>query len=314
MRPPGRTRALVTGASGFIGATLLRRLVRDGADVSATVRPSADLHRLRDIRREMALHELDAQDGDAAARVLENAAPDVIYNLATWRAPDPAAAAERTNVRGLLSLLRYAASRGSRVIHMGSSLEYHDRSRPCREDDEANGDTVHGAAKAHATRLGRAFADRTGCRLVVLRLFQVYGPNDRPTRFLPALIDATLAQRPFALTPPGFRRDWVYVDDVVDAALAAASADLRPGEVINVASGTQTANEEIVAMVERCAGRRVRMEARPYAPHAWDATNWVADIDKANRLLRWTPRHTLAQGLAQTVEWHRARLVSAGAR
>jgi nucleoside-diphosphate-sugar epimerase len=308
-----RTRTLVTGGAGFIGAMLVRRLVRDGAAVSVAVRSTTDLQRLRDIQDDLAIHPFDAQDNDAAWRVLDAVAPDVIYNLATWRLPDPPACAERTNANGLVHLLEYAASRGTRVIHTGSSLEYHDRLRPCREDDEANGQTAHGAAKAAASRAGRAFAQRTGCRLVILRLFQVYGPNDRSARFLPALIEAALTQRPFALTPPGFRRDWVYVDDVVDAAIAAASADLPPGEIVNIATGIETANEEIVALVERCTGRRVRIDARPYAAYPWDATHWVADIDKAKRLLQWAPRHTLARGLARTVEWHRDRLVSANA-
>jgi nucleoside-diphosphate-sugar epimerase len=309
---PG-TRAFVTGASGFIGATLVRRLLRDGAAVSVAVRPSADLRHLREIQDEIACYPLDAQDRGAAEQVLEAVAPDVVFNLATWRAPDPAACAERTNAGGLTSLLHYAAPRGARVIHMGSSLEYGDRSRPCREDDVTNGDTVHGAAKAAASRLGRAYAASTGCRLVILRLFQVYGPHDRSTRFLPSLIDAALTGRPLALTPRGFRRDWIYVDDVVEATLAAASADLPPGEVVNIASGHESTNEEIVSLVERYAGCPVPIDARPYTPRSWDAAHWVADIGKAKRLLQWTPRFTLEQGLERTVEWHRAQLVKIGA-
>jgi nucleoside-diphosphate-sugar epimerase len=309
---PG-SRAFVTGASGFIGATLVRRLLRDGVAVSIAVRPSTDLRRLREIRGDIALRTLDAQDSDAAAPVLESVAPDVIFNLATWRAPAPVECAERTNAGGLASLLRYAALRGARVIPMGSSLEYGDRSQPCHEDDETNGDTVHGATKAAASRLGRAYAADTGCRLVILRLFQVYGPDDRPTRFLPSLIDAALTGRPFALTPPGLRRDWVYVDDVVEASIAAASADLPPGEVLNIASGRDATNEEIVSLVERYAGRPVRIDAQPYAPRAWDGTCWVGDIDKAKRLLQWTPRYLLPLGLERTVEWHRAQQVHTGA-
>lgn len=309
---PG-SRAFVTGASGFIGARLVRRLLRDGVTVSVAVRPSTDLRRLRGIRHEIALRTLDAQDSDAAAHVLESVAPDVIFNLATWRAPAPVACAEPTNAGGLASLLRYAALRGARVIHMGSSLEYGDRSQPCREDDLTTGDTVHGAAKAAASSLGRAYAASTGCRLVILRLFQVYGPDDRPTRFLPSLIDAALTGRPFALTPPGLRRDWVYVDDVVEASIAAVSADLPPGEIVNIASGRESTNEEIVSLVEQYAGRAVRIDAQPYTPRSWDATRWVADIDKARRLLQWTPRYMLPLGLERTVEWHRAQRVQTGA-
>lgn len=310
---PG-TRAFVTGASGFIGAALVRRLLRDGAAVSVAVRPSTDLHRVRDIQDRLAFHRLDAQDSEAAARALEAAAPEVIFNLATWRAPDPPASAERTNAGGLASLQRYAAPHGARVIHMGSSLEYGDRSRPCREADDANGDTVHGAAKAAASRLGRAYAQSTGCRLLILRLFQVYGPHDRPTRFLPSLIDAALTGQPFALTPRGLRRDWVYVDDVVEAAIAAASADLPPGEIVNIASGHESTNEDVVSLVERHVGRPVRIDAQPCTPRSWDVSHWVADIDKARRLLQWTPKYPLALGLERTVEWYRTRLVNTGAR
>ena len=309
---PG-TCAFVTGASGFIGATLVRQLLQNGAAVACAIRPSTDLQHLREVRDRVAFHELDAGDSSAAARVLEIAAPNLIFNLATWRAPAPPASAERTNAGGLANLLRYAAPRGARVIHMGTSLEYGDRSGPCHEDDEATGESVHGISKAAASRLGRDYASRTGCRLVILRLFQVYGPRDRRTRFLPSLIDAALIGRPFALTPPGLRRDWVYVDDVVEAAMAAAAADLPPGEIINIGSGVETTNEEIVSLVERSTGRPVRVDPRPYTPRQWDAVHWVADIGKARRLLEWIPRHTLAHGISRTVEWHTDTLVNAGA-
>ncbi|HEX2119118.1 MAG TPA: GDP-mannose 4,6-dehydratase, partial [Acidimicrobiales bacterium] len=108
------------------------------------------------------------------------------------------------------------------------------------------------------------------------------------------------------LTAPGMRRDWVFVDDVVEACVRAALADhLAPAEVLNVGTGRQVANEELVALVERVSGRRVRVEAGAHPGRSWDTGSWVCDPSRAADRLGWEAKVTLEDGLARCWEAER---------
>jgi nucleoside-diphosphate-sugar epimerase len=142
----------------------------------------------------------------------------------------------------------------------------------------------------------------------VLRLFSVYGRWESPSRFIPTAIRAALGGGEMALTAPGVRHDFVYVDDVVDAMLTAATANGVDGEVINVGSGREWTNEEVVDAVQRLTGRVVRVRTGEYPAKTADTAHWVADVGKAAALLGWRPAHDLTSGLRETIEWYGARL------
>jgi nucleoside-diphosphate-sugar epimerase len=136
---------------------------------------------------------------------------------------------------------------------------------------------------------------------VVLRAFQVYGQGDHPGRFVPAVLRAAAEGSVLPLTGPGQRRDWVHVDDVVRGCLLAATADaLPPGQVLNLGTGVQTANEELVALAEQVTGRPVRTQVGAHPGRSWDASSWVCDPALAGRLLGWSPALDLRTGLART--------------
>jgi nucleoside-diphosphate-sugar epimerase len=212
----------------------------------------------------------------------------------------------RTSVFGTASILEASWSVGvARFVHLGSWLEYPAHASPLREDVPADPASFRGVAKAAATLLCRQFSRERKWPLAVLRLFSVFGPWETSTRFVPSAIRAALDGGELPLTPPGVCRDFVFVDDVVEACLLAAVADIRPGEVINVGSGEGHANEEVVALVERASGRAVRVRSgeHPLAPH--DGVHCAAEIQRARDVLGWAPRHSLAEGIARFVEWVR---------
>jgi nucleoside-diphosphate-sugar epimerase len=300
-------RVLVTGASGFIGANLVRRLLERGVKVHAAVRATSDLWRLADVQGQISLEHVDVQDAGAILGLLARIRPEAVFNLATWRAPDPDASAHAVNVGGLLNLLHATAQRPLPIVHFASSLEYGPRQSVCREDDPLAPTTTHGITKAAAVEAGSRFAVERGLPLVVLRLFHVYGPFDRPSRFVPQLISAALEGHTLRLTAPGLRHDWIHVDDVVEAAMLAVTARPAPGGVLNVASGRHWTNEEMVAAVEKCSARTIRIDPDRYPARAWDGPHWTADTTKAREVLGWSPKRGLPLGLTQTIAWHAAR-------
>ena len=288
-----RGRALVVGAGGFVGRSLTARLEADGWEVVGTVRPG---------RRGGV--PVDLTDPPALAAVVRDADPDVAFHLAASRVrgtADERAATTAVNALSGLHLVEALGDRCRAVVRLGSSTEYAAVDGPMDEDAPLHPRGLFGATKAAGSLLLAAVAAERGLRAVVLRAFQVYGPHDHPTRFVPAVLRAARDGTVLPLTAPGQRRDWVHVDDVVDACVRAALADdLPPGEVLNIGTGVQTANEELVAAAERATGRRIRTEVGAHPGRSWDTGSWVSDPSRARTALGWQPSTDLETGLRRT--------------
>jgi nucleoside-diphosphate-sugar epimerase len=303
-------RALVTGATGFVGANLVRGALARGADVHVIVRKAARLWRIEELLPQIQVHRADIADARAVGAAVKTASPHVVFHSA-MAGGHPRNEAERdemlrTSVFGTASILEASWNAGvARFVHLGSWLEYPSRASPLREDVPADPASFRGVAKAAATHLSRQFSRERSWPLAVLRLFSVFGPWETSTRFVPSAIRAALDGGALPLTPPGVCRDYVFVDDVVEACLLAAVADIRPGEVINVGSGEEHSNEEVVALVERASGRAVSVRPGEHPLGPQDGVHCAAEIRRAREVLGWAPRHSLAQGITRFVEWVR---------
>jgi nucleoside-diphosphate-sugar epimerase len=300
-------RVLVSGASGFVGANLSMALVGFGAEVHALIRPGSDLWRIRSILPSVALHRVDILDGIGLQTAMDGVRPEYIFHLATGRAANTPADRRMTlqaNVLGLLNLLEAAGSIGYRkFVCAGGSMEYGHKDHALNEQDLPEPVTFYAATKAAATLLCRQHARANGRPVIILRLFSVYGYWEAHHRLIPtAMLDAMHGREIF-LTVPGFRRDMVFVDDVVDACLKAAFADAPPGEIVNIGTGQQWTNEQVVSMIGEIAGRPLAMRAGVYPARESDTTHWVADIGHAARILDWRPHTPLRQGLEKTMVW-----------
>jgi nucleoside-diphosphate-sugar epimerase len=300
-------RVLITGAAGFVGANLTRELVKRGAEVHAIVRPGGDLWRISEMIPTINIHTVDLTHAKELRRIIVESRPEIIFNLAVRRAGRTSRDRRRTlqtNVLGTANLLEAATPLDyERFIQVGGSLEYGVKERPIRESDLPEPVIFYGATKAAATLLCQQLARADDRPVTVLRLFSVYGYWEPSGRLVPTAIMAALRGQEIPLTAPGYRRDLVFVKDVVEACLLSLRAEGVTGEIINVGSGQQWSNEEVVEMVQVASGREVRVRAGEYPPRPSDTTNWVADNRKAKQLLGWEPRHSLRAGLEQTVAW-----------
>jgi nucleoside-diphosphate-sugar epimerase len=307
------TSVLVTGAAGFLGANLVRRLVELGCEIHALVRHSTELWRIDEVRSRLMLHHADVLDPRTLGTAFDRARPDFVFHLASvgGHPVEPHRIREmlRTSVEGTYNVLVAAADIGVRqLVHVASALEYRPATRALRETDPLRPTTIRGVAKASATLLALMIGKPTGLRPAVLRPFSVYGPWEAASHLIPTTVVAALRGYEMALTPPGYRRDLVYVDDVVDACLLAAVSDAGAGEVINIGSGEERSNEEIVELIRAVAGGDFPVDVGAYPLQPPDTAHWIADITKADRLLGWKPRYDLRTGLEETVAWLRQHL------
>src|SRR5580765_5314116 len=242
---------LVTGATGFVGANVTRALVDAGARVHVTLQASSSTWRLADVIGRVQTHVAGLTDTEALERTFEAVRPGVVLHLATPRVSHESARARfvEVTVLGAANLLRLSREFGvQRVVVTGSSLEYGPSDTPLTEDASLEPTTVHGVAKAAASLLWQQAARDRGMPVCVLRLFHVYGPWESRHRLLPSAIRAGLDGVPLPLTAGGGARDWVFVDDVVDAIVRAVGFESR-GEIINVGSGREYSNDAVVACV-----------------------------------------------------------------
>jgi dolichol-phosphate mannosyltransferase len=303
-------RSLVTGGTGFVGANLVRRLLKDGHEVHLLVRPGYNPWRVEEVRGHVRLHVAALRDADAVSRVVATAKPDWVFHLAahgaySWQTG--AAEIVRTNYLGTVTLVDACLKQGvAAVVNTGSSSEYGFKDHAPSEDELPDPNSHYAAAKAAATLYCGFAARKHNVRIPTLRLYSAYGAYEEPARLLPTLILHGLRGELPPLANADIARDYISVDDIVDAYLLAATAPLAdPGAVYNVGTGVQSDLRQVVEIAREALGitgepKWGSMSARP-----WDTTVWVADSRKLQADLGWRPRVEFRDGFRRMADWFR---------
>jgi nucleoside-diphosphate-sugar epimerase len=298
-------RALVTGATGFIGFALRQRLVDLGAEVhGVSRRKSAKSNGIR-------THwwTADLAEEQAAHRMLSELRPDVVFHLASHVSGDRSLTAVRSTVRdGLLAtvnLLTAACESGHpRVVIAGSMEE-------CLPGDPRSvPGSPYAAAKTAVANYGRMFHALYNLPVVHLRVFMVYGPGPQDmTKLVPYVTHCLLRGEPPLLSGGTREIDWVYIDDVIDAFVAAAHAVNAVGMAIDVGSGDVVTIRNLVDQLARLVDSEAAPQFGARADRPLEVSR-VANLASARELLGWTPRTSLQAGLVRTVEWFRDQPVA----
>jgi nucleoside-diphosphate-sugar epimerase len=303
-------RVLVTGASGFIGANLVRRLLSDGHEVDLILRPKHAGWRLTEIES-IARHIVELADPDDVAKTVQAVRPDWIFHLAAHGAYSSQTDFRemiQTNVIGTVNLVEACLKTGFEAfVNTGSSSEYGFKDHPPIETELPEPNSHYAVTKASATLYCRYAAQKHNVRLRTLRLYSVFGPWEEPTRLIPTLIAFGLKGRLPPLADPKVARDYVYVDDVCDAyVLAAKHSGAESDAIFNIGTAIQSRLDQVVEI----AGHLMPVNDQPrwasMPNRQWDTQTWVANNGRAVRELGWTPRHTLPEGLEETIAWFKA--------
>jgi len=298
---------LITGAAGFVGSCLLRELIRRNEDVHIILRSESDRWRIRDIIDKTTCHISDLSSKEALTDILLRAKPTVIYHLAAHGAYSYQNEADKivdTNIVGTWHLLQ-ASSRidYELFVNTGSSSEYGFKRSAMRETDLLEPASYYAVTKCSQTLLCCHFAKQEGKPIVTLRPFSLYGPFEDASRFIPTLMKALLLKKTMKLVAPEVSRDYVYIDDMIEAYLMVDSLKTCAGEIFNIGTGVQSSIKEVVEKAVRVTNETTAFEWGAMQNRMWDTANWVADISKARRMLNWIPKISLEQGLLLTWGW-----------
>lgn len=301
-------RAIVTGAAGFVAANLVRRLLQDGYEVVATVRPESDTWRIEELRADIDCVELDITDAERVVDVTASVRPDTIFHLAAHGAYSWQSDRRRifdTNLGGAINVLEAAvAQEVGTVVMAGSSSEYGFKDHNPAETEALEPNSDYAVAKAAATLLAGYLGRSESPDVVTLRLYSAYGPWEDPGRLVPTLVSAALSGRLPPLVDPDTARDYVFVADAVDAFIKTAEqAKTVTGRVYNLGTGQQTTLRDIVEAARRLFGVDEEPVWNTMPQRTWDTKVWVADSTRIRTELGWEPRTSLEQGLEATAKW-----------
>jgi CDP-glucose 4,6-dehydratase len=317
------TRALVSGAHGFVGSHLARALLARGEAVRVLDRPAPRLADvggerisgldLLGIRNEVELVEADLRDADAVGSTIDGA--DSVFHLAAQTivgvARDSPRETFEVNVQGAWNVFEACRSHGvERVVFASSDKAYGTSPElPYREDFPLHAAYPYDASKAAADTIARSYANAYGLPLAVTRFANVYGGGDLNfSRLIPETVVALLDGRPPVIRSDGSpERDFLYVDDAVSAylAIAGALADGAAGEAFNAGGERPHSVREVVELITAAAGGSIQPDIQGEGSPDGEIDRQYVDSTKLRELTGWRPTVELEDGLCQTLEWYR---------
>lgn len=303
-------RVIMTGATGFVGANLARRLLQKGDELHLFARRGYHSWRIQDMCADVQIHEISLGNLETLSKLVNTIHPDWIFHLAVYGAYSSQTDIHQmtqTNIVGTMNLVEACVKTGFEAfVNTGSSSEYGYKDHAPSETEWLEPNSHYAVTKASATLFCRYTGQSQNVHIPTLRLYSVYGPYEEPTRLMPTLIQKGLRGELPPLVNPVIVRDYVYVEDVVDAYLLAAThPHQEPGVVYNVGTGTQTSLREVVAVARRVMSIPVEPAWGTMPNRQWDTTVWVADSRKIQTELGWQPRYTFKQGFRVMVDWFR---------
>lgn len=306
--PLKNKRVLVTGAEGFIGRRLCKSLFDKEAKLFGISRCVTESKYLTE------QYEVDISNAPAIKKIINSVQPEYVVHLAASknRGVDGAAFREGygTNLIGSLNVIDACQSIPvlAKFVSLGTTDEYGKLQVPFKESYKEAPNSAYGASKLAVTDLLRALSRSNGFPSVILRPTIVYGPGQDSSMFLPALVRALVENKNFDMSLGEQTRDFVYIDDLVEAIIMALVAPVFCGDVINISSGRPIRIDALAKMTAAMLGndayKRLRLGSIEY--RTGDVMQYWASNELAKASLGWAPVVPLEDGIERTVNYFKS--------
>jgi len=310
---------LVTGGAGFIGSHLVERLLADGHKVAIVddfndfYDPEIKRQNISAIVNDVSVHQVDLRNSAAVRSLFHQDKFDAIMHLAARAGVRPSIAQPHlyydTNVAGTLHLLEAARTTGiERFVFASSSSVYGVCKKVPFSEEFHLTQTIspYAATKIAGEFLCSTYSHLYTMRIVALRYFTVYGARQRPDLAIHQFTRRIQAGLPIDQFGDGTtRRDYTYVDDIIDGTMAALKYDGAPFDIFNLGESETIQLKDLIAAIENALGKKAKINPLPEQPG--DVPLTCADISKAKKLLGYNPKTQLSAGLPKFVDWFLAQ-------
>src|SRR3954447_11675753 len=308
-------RILVTGGAGFIGSHLVEKLLATGHEVSIIddfndfYDPEIKRANVAGFAGQAQIHEVDLRDAHAVNALFQHQKFDAIAHLAARAGVRPSISQPQlyydTNVSGTLHLLEAARHTGIERFMFASSSSVYGicKTVPFSEDEHLT-QTIspYAATKVAGEFLCSTYSHLYQMRIVALRFFTVYGARQRPDLAIHQFTRKIHAEQPIDQFGDGTtRRDYTYIDDIIQGIMAAIRYDGPLYDLFNLGESQTIQLKDLIAAIEKTVGRKAKINQLPEQPG--DVPLTCADISKARKLLGYNPTTPLSAGLPKFVEW-----------
>ena len=311
---------LITGGAGFIGSHLVDRLLTTDVELIEVIDdfndfydPSIKHANIRDHINDPRYHisKIDIRDRAALEPLFQRNNFDCVVHLAARAGVRPSLAEPQlyseTNINGTVNLLELARQRNIKQFVFGSSSSVYgiNAKVPFSEDDPIRQPiSPYAATKAAGELLCHTYSHLYGLRCVCLRFFTVYGPRQRPDLAIHKFAKLITERKPIPVFGDGTtRRDYTFVDDIIDGVIAAIAYNKTNYEVINLGESRTVELNELISLLEAELDTHAIIDRQP--PQPGDVPQTFADISKARALLGYDPKTQIEEGLRRFVEWFR---------
>ena len=311
-------KVLVTGGAGFIGSHVVRKLLRAGHSVTALddfndfYDPAIKRANVQEFENQAEIIEGDICDAEKMRRVATKDKFDAIIHIAARAGVRPSVENPlryiETNVTGTFNMLEAARAGGVGQFLFASSSSVYGLARkvPFSEDTPLPQTlSPYAATKLAVEHLCGNYSHLYGLRVVCLRFFTVYGPAQRPDLAIHKFTDHIFHGKPIQQYGDGStRRDYTYVDDIVQGVVGALTYRRTPFEIFNLGENQTTTLSDLIAAIETALGKKAEIER--LSEQQGDMPLTCADIDKARALLGYNPQVKISEGIPKFVAWYLA--------
>ena len=297
----------IFGAGGFIGTNLLKAVLQVRPDCYGITHEPFVPWRLADVDPAH-IRYADVRDRGALETLCQRIQFRTIFSLAAYGGYSEQTDTQRiyeTNLVGLSNIL-HACDKGlAALVHAGSSSEYGLNSKAPQETADLRPNSDYAVSKVAGSYLLRFAGEQLHKPVLQLRFYSVYGPWEEPHRLIPQLVIKGLAGKYPPFVDPEISRDFVFVDDAVEALVLAAGRGVSkvPGASINIASGQKTTIRELAAAAQEMFQIHDAPAWKTMPNRSWDLRDWVGNPERAQAILGWSARTSLKDGLRKTTEW-----------
>jgi len=302
---------LITGGTGFVGSAMVRTLAHYVKDLHVIVREKSSLSKINEVLDKVHLHKIEMEEPDSLSNKLPASInPDIIFHFAEsshllLKSQYGYLAAQNSSLRILTNVLEFGKQRNTnRIVHACSSTFYKEHGNAYKEDDPKHTSSYRSMIKMAELNLCQYYVNSYQLPVVLGRIFRAYGPWDSNAKLIIKALDCAYENIPMPLVNDSNKRDYLFINDLVECFIKLGTSNLAPGEVFNVGAGMSYSAKEIVNTLNYLLEEKIVIDDQPYPTTNIDKQNWQADLTKTKKELDWQPNTSLTEGLKQTIKWY----------